>query len=135
MPEAMTIFDPNAPIPEAYVMQVAWLPLACAAAGLLLMAFVLHRYLRRRLRATAIELASRQLLRAIRLDRAGHRGLRVLARASGREVPVGVLLLNRSRLMAAAAAIRVKPARSRDQADVERLMSQLGLEPVVQGSS
>ena len=58
MDEAITIFDPNAPVPEAYAFAVDCIALGIAASVMLVTAVLLHRFLRSRLRTSAIEMAS-----------------------------------------------------------------------------
>jgi len=130
MNEAVTIFDPNAPVLEAVGFEVNWMAMGIAACVLLVTALVLHRFLRRRLRASAIDLASDALVRRLRLDRASRRGLRILMNHAEASVSAGVLILNRTMLVGAAAAFRASEPKASALADVQKLMDRLGVKPV-----
>ncbi len=130
MNDAVTIFDPNAPVLEAVGFEVNWMALGIAAAVLLLTALALHRFLRRRLRASAVDLASDALVRRLRLDRASRRGLQALMNHAETSVSAGVLILNRTMLVGAAAAFRASEPKASALADVQKLMDRLGVKPV-----
>lgn len=125
MNEPITIFDPSAaPAAESLGFAVNWPGLAVAAGVLLFTAFLLHRFLRRRLRASALDLASEALVRRLGLGRGARRGLRTLARHA--DQPMGVLLLNRGALAMTAARLVATGPKSGERAGVERLMKRLG---------
>ncbi len=130
MNDAVTIFDPNAPVLEAVGFEVNWTALGIAAVAMLVTAMVLHRFLRHRLRASAADLASETLVRKLRLDRSSRRGLRVLMGHVETPVSAGVLILNRTMLVGAAAAFRGGEPKASDLADVTKLMDRLGVKPV-----
>ncbi len=129
MPEPMTIYDPDAPAAEAFVMQVDWVQYGLATVGVVLVAVLLHRFLRRRLRASATGLASAAFISAMRLDRASRRGLAVVSKHVDREMPLSSLLLNRSVLVAAAASLTKDNTKRTELADVNRLLDQLNAKP------
>jgi hypothetical protein len=130
MGDAITIFDPNAPVLEAVGFEVNWTAMGIAAVALLVTALVLHRFLRRRLRASAVDLASDAMVRRLRLDRGSRRGLQVLMSHVETPVCAGVLVLNRTMLVGAAAAFRAGKPKASTRADVQRLMDRLGVKPV-----
>jgi hypothetical protein len=130
MGDAITIFDPNAPVLEAVGFEVNWTAMGIAAVALLVTALVLHRFLRRRLRASAVDLASDAMVRRLRLDRGSRRGLQALMRHAAEPVCAGVLILNRTMLVGAAAAFRASEPKASAVSDVQKLMDRLGVKPV-----
>jgi len=131
MRNAITIIDPNAaPAPEAFSFAVDWVAFGAAGVVLLVTAVLVHRFLRRRLRASAVDLATDALVRRMKLGRKSRRGLAALARHAEGAVPAGVLLLNRTLLLGAAAKFRAGQPRKADVAAVEELLRRVGVAPV-----
>lgn len=131
MNEAITIIDPNAVVaPEAYSFSVDWIAFGVAAAAVVLTAVVAHRFLRRRLRASAVELASDALVRRLGLSRAARRGLRTLTLEADGSVVPAVLVLNQSMLVAAASKFRAGKPKKAQLSEVEELLKRLGVTPV-----
>lgn len=125
MNEAITIIDPNAAAPEpvGYEFSVNWAAFGVASAAVLVTAVIVHRVLKRRLRASAVQIASDALVRRLRVGRSGLRVLRRLARYA--DEPIGVALLNRSALAAVVAKHHAARPRASERAEVDRLVKRL----------